>query len=434
MVEASAGFRIDPGWYRSRERAEKEWRHVWTRTWHMGPRVEELAGPGDAMVHSLGRESLVFLKTAEGDVRGFFNVCPHRGNRLILAGDGPAFAPAFRCAFHGWRFGQDGALQDAPYADRFGCELAKLARLKPFRVEAWAGWLWYTLDPDAPPLDTYLGALKPKLEAYRLDRATIVDYKTFEFRANWKTVLDAFNESYHFQTLHADILAWGNEDAPITMLGIHQMMVNEYGAPSRLYPDQQALNPALEAYLRGIGIDPAGFSGSPAEVRLAAQRIKRAAADSVFPYATLSDSQLTDAYHYLLFPSLHLNLFPEFYVAMRYRPHPGGDPERSYFDFIMCAPLQPGETVPPYEHRVVRGGSEPVADVLQWGVRAHPIAAQVLAEDVDLVEHVQAGVGSMAFDGPILGRDERRIEHFHEALDRLISGETVAALIAEATP
>ncbi len=433
-MPATNDFEIDPSWYRSRERAEAEWSTVWTKCWHVGPRVEEVAEPGDVMVHSLGRESLLFVRGDDGVVRGWFNVCRHRGNRLILAADGPSFASEFRCAFHGWRYGHDGRLREAPYAERFGCRLddPDRAALKGFRVEAWAGWLWFTLDDAAPPLADYLGPMAQRLEAYQLDRSTIIDYKTFEFAGNWKTVLDAFNESYHFQSLHSDILAWGNEDAPIALVGIHSMMVNEYGAPSQLYHDQAAINPALAGYLAALGIDAASFEGGPAAVRTTAQAVKRAAAhDSPFPYATLDDGQLTDAYHYLLFPGLHLNLFPEFQVAMRYRPHPSGDPERMYFDFIMCAPLAEGEVRPAYEHRVVRGGSTPVGEVLQWGSRQHSVAEQVLGEDIDLVEHVQAGIGSMAFNGPILGEDERRIPHFHRNVDRLVRGEPVAALIAD---
>jgi len=400
----------------------------------MGPRVEELAEPGDVMIHTLGHESLLFVKGDDGTVRGFFNVCRHRGNRLLLAGDGPACTKGFHCAFHGWRYGLDGRMTDIPYRERFDRGVIgdpRLTSLKPFRVASFAGWFWFTLDDDAPGLEEYLGPLVPRLASYRMERAHVVDYKTFEFACNWKTVFDAFNESYHFQTLHPEILAWGNEDAPITLLNIHSMMVNEYGTPSRLHAEQHAINPALQALLQQNGIDPATFTGDARAVRKALQQAKRSREqDSIFPYAGLTDGQLTDAYHYMVFPSLHLNLFPEFYVAMRYRPHPSGDPERMYYDFIMCAPLAPGEEVPEYHHRVVRGGAEPVAEVLEWGTRQHPVVDQVLGQDVALVEHVQRGQRSRSFAGALLSNDERRIVHFHESIDALIRGMTLRDLVA----
>jgi carnitine monooxygenase subunit len=427
-------FHISPEWFWSEERAAQEWTHLWTKAWHMGPRLEELPEPGDIMLHTLGRERLMFVKGDDGVIRGFYNVCRHRASRLMIADDGPASSRGFQCAFHGWRYGLDGKLVNVPYRERFDCEIfddAKLTSLVSFRVEAFSGWVWYTLSDETPGLTEYLGPIGPKLAAYHMERAHIVDYKTFEFKCNWKTTFDAFNESYHFQALHSDILTWGNEDAPITLLNIHSMMVNEYGRPSRLYPEQKALNPALEALLQANGIDPKTFKGTAQDVRAAVQKAKRVKQGKcVFPYETLTDGQLTDAYHMMLFPTVHFNLFPEFYVSLRYRPHPSGDPEMMYFDFIMCAPLEPGEQPVPYEHRVVKAGSEAVGDVLQWGVRAHPIVNQVLSEDVEFVELVQQGLRSQATGRPLLGSDERRIAHFHESIDLLISGRSIRELMA----
>jgi phenylpropionate dioxygenase-like ring-hydroxylating dioxygenase large terminal subunit len=432
MIEAPP-FRVDPAWFWSKDRAELEWEHMWTKVWHMGPREQEIADEGDVFVHTLGRESLLFVRTGDG-VRGYYNVCRHRGNRLLLSNDGPAFVNQLRCAFHGWCYDLDGALAHAPYAERFDPAVIRdpaRTGLKTFRVESFAGWVWYTLDDDAPGLMEYLGPLAPKLGAYHMERARIIDYKTFEFACNWKTTFDAFNESYHFQTLHSEILAWGNEDAPITLLGIHSYMVNEYGRPSRMYGEQEKLNSSLEALLSANGIDPVTFAGKATDVRRAIQDAKRAKQDnSIFPYEDLSDSQLSDAYHYMLFPSTHFNLFPEFYVTLRYRPHPGGDPEKMYFDFIMCAPLEEGEEAPDYEHRVVRGGDEAVEDVLSWGIRKHPVVNEVLGQDVGLVEYVQHGQRSRSFEGGILSSDERRIEHFHRNIDEMIRGRSVRDLIA----
>lgn len=423
-MSESTAFRIHPEWYWTQERADQEWTHVWSKLWHMGPRVEELREPGDVMIHSLGRESLLFVRDG-AEIRGYFNVCRHRGNRLLLSADGPSYATELTCSFHGWRYGLNGERLQVPYEERFECTAMNRPdrkKLKSFRVEPFAGWVWYTLDDDAPSLAEYLGPIAARLASYRMERGTIIDYKTFEFAANWKTVFDAFNESYHFQTLHSEILAWGNEDAPITLLNIHSMMVNEYGAPSKLYPEQSALNPALEALLQQNGIDAATYQGGARGVRRALQVAKRARQEnSIFPYENLTDGQLTDAYHFMLFPSAHFNLFPEFYVTLRYRPHPSGDPEKMYFDFLMCAPLEPGEEVEPYEHRVVKAGTEPVADILKWGARQHPVVNQVLGQDVELVEMVQRGMRSQSFREPLLSSDERRIAHFHQMIDDLVS-------------
>lgn len=422
-------FTIDPSCYSSPERVAQEWESLWTQAWHPGPRVEELPESGDGFLHTFGNESLIFLRQSDGSIKGFFNVCPHRGNRLLLSqDDGPVHQNGFNCAFHGWQFDRSGQCTDIPYRERFqtqdGTALANEdVQLTSFPVVVWAGWVWFSLAENPVDFSEYMKPIQSRLDAYQMHKATIVDYKTLEFPCNWKTIYDAFNESYHFLALHSDILSWGSEDAPITQLGIHSMMVNRYGQPSALYPDQTGLNDDLKALLQQNGIDPERFEDGAQDVRTAIQKSKRKVQnDSVFPYSTLTDSQLTDAYHYAVFPSVHFNLFPEFYVMMRYRPHPSGDAEKMYFDFIMCAPLQPGEEPHDYEHRVVQAGSEPLSETLDWGSRSHPIVEKVLGEDVSLVGFVQKGTQSMAFKGPILGEDEKRLTHFHGMLDQLIAG------------
>ena len=96
----------------------------------------------------------------------------------------------------------------------------------------------------------------------------------------------------------------------------------------------------------------------------------------------------------------------------------------------MCAPPEQGEEIPPYTHRVVRGGEEAVGDVLEWGPRQHPVVNQVLGQDVDLVEHVQKGMRSRGFRDPLFSSDERRIVHYHRTIDELIRGRPLRDLIA----
>jgi phenylpropionate dioxygenase-like ring-hydroxylating dioxygenase large terminal subunit len=418
--------RLDPSRYTSPDFANREWEKMWTCVWNMGPRVEELADSGDIFVHTLGPESIIFARQQSGDVRAYYNVCAHRGNQICQA-EGPGHVSNFRCAFHGWTFGLDGAVKNIPSRERFpqlsdDAVLDEL-KLKQIRVEEWAGWLWFNFDSDCEPLDAFLADMKTQLDGYKMERSHIVDYKTFRFPANWKTTHDAFHESYHFRELHPEILDWGNDDAPITLMGLHSMMVNEYGAPSAHAKDPTTINETLQGFMEQNGIDPATFKGTPADVRIQAQKNKRAQENEThYAYSTLSDGQLTDAYHYLVFPNIHFNLFPEFYVAMRHRPSPDLDPNFMYFDFIMCLPMGPGMKAPPlYEHKVIDAGAVPVDQALEWGEWAHPVVNQVLAQDVSLIPSVQRGMRSRAFEGPLLGEDEVRITHFNENLDRYLN-------------
>jgi len=72
------------------------------RIWHIGGRLAELPQPGDYVVHNFRHESVLLVRQQDGGVRAFYNVCQHRGNKLVW-NDGGSVG-AFTCAYHGWRY------------------------------------------------------------------------------------------------------------------------------------------------------------------------------------------------------------------------------------------------------------------------------------------------------------------------------------------
>lgn len=74
--------RVDGARFISREFMEREWAHIWSKTWNVACRTSELAEPGAYRVHEPGKESLLFVRGGDGAIRGFFNICQHRGNIL----------------------------------------------------------------------------------------------------------------------------------------------------------------------------------------------------------------------------------------------------------------------------------------------------------------------------------------------------------------
>ncbi len=83
--------------------------------------------------------------------------------------------------------------------------------LRPVRVECWGGFVFVNMDPDAEPLLEFLDPLPALLAPYRFDELRFRGYRTTIIDANWKAVVDAFNESYHVQGLHEQILPWTDD-------------------------------------------------------------------------------------------------------------------------------------------------------------------------------------------------------------------------------
>lgn len=137
--------------YWSREFAEREWEHMWKRIWHVGGRLSQLEEAGDFIVHNFKHESVMMVKQEDGAIRAFFNVCQHRGNRLVNVTEG-GVGDSFTCPYHAWEWGIDGTLKKVQDPEDFarGNPCGKL-RLSELPCETWGGFVWYSFDRRALP-------------------------------------------------------------------------------------------------------------------------------------------------------------------------------------------------------------------------------------------------------------------------------------------
>jgi phenylpropionate dioxygenase-like ring-hydroxylating dioxygenase large terminal subunit len=397
--------------YTSEAFARLEQERLWPRVWLLAAPARDLPTPGAYATFEIGDESVLLVRQEDGAVLAFHNVCMHRGNRLCEPGR--ATVRFFACRYHGWRYGLDGTLRQALDAHTFpqGCAPDALA-LRPVRCETWAGLIFVTLDPAAPPLREYLGVLPAHLEPYRFEEMALVDDWTIEIPCNWKTSLDAFNEAYHIASTHPDTLPVNDDlDVPIDCYERHSRMILKLGVQSpRLAPTTRVNGDIQRHFLARYGIDPATFAGGPDDVRPAiAAAVRQTLAPALgADVRELHDAQLTDDFHYTLFPNVTFNLFGLSAWIFRHRPHPA-NPQRMLFDFwdLLRAPAQ---AIPRPAHRHVVLADDLALDLVSGG-------GKLLGQDLYNLPRIQAGMRSRGYTGLHLGDQEVRIRHFHHVLD-----------------
>ncbi len=73
---------IDHTRYISPEFAKLEWDRMWTKVCLNAGPLSDVPEVGDHFVHAIGRESFIFMRTSADEIKGFYNVCPHRGSRI----------------------------------------------------------------------------------------------------------------------------------------------------------------------------------------------------------------------------------------------------------------------------------------------------------------------------------------------------------------
>jgi phenylpropionate dioxygenase-like ring-hydroxylating dioxygenase large terminal subunit len=216
---------LDAQHYRDPDQFERELSQIFLRSWLPACPSSDLAQPRDFVVWDQLRQSVVLARQDDGTASAFHNVCQHRGARLV-EGSGHCKTGRIKCPWHGFAYGLDGCVTGIPLRDTFDEEVLDGLRAPAVRTAEWLGWVWICFDDDAPPLEDYLGVIGAELSRYGLDGYRFTHRETAVLDANWKIVMDAFNETWHVPFTHqgtlADVVMW--RDAVIRIESPHSWM------------------------------------------------------------------------------------------------------------------------------------------------------------------------------------------------------------------
>jgi phenylpropionate dioxygenase-like ring-hydroxylating dioxygenase large terminal subunit len=407
--------------YYSREFAQKEWDGLFTRTWQIAGMSAQLPEPGSVFTHEIGNESILFLKDEQGQIKAFYNVCPHRGNRLVPKGQ-TKVARRLVCAYHSWSYGLDGKVKHVRDVEDYATSPINTVELVPVRVEVLAGMVWFNMDDKAPTLREFLGVVADKLDSYQTDNWTRVLHMTAEVECNWKIIHDNFNEAYHVLSLHRE-LGTHIEDAyqetgyHIYNTG-HALMEMKGHLPSTTQQGKNVQFP-LDAMMSNWEMKPEDFAGRAREVRAELQQKKRNLGQErgYVHYEKLTDDQLTDYHHFTIMPNTVLTMSADGFQVLRPQPDPA-NPERCFFDHWFIMPPVPGQTevgtpcgmraFEPAPHEQFKHGEQSIGFVAD--------------QDLSVAVAQQKGLHSRGYRDSYLSKQEDRVRNYHEVINDYIEG------------
>lgn len=413
----------DPSRYYSREFMALEWERLWPRVWLLVGVTSDVKEPGDFIVFAHGHEEFIVTRQPDHSIKVLYNACPHRGNRVCLTEQGSV--SKFTCPFHGWQFSSDGALAKITDEETFDPRLVShRPRMTEVRSDEIGGLIFINMNGEAPPLKDWIGLPPGYIENYEIDKMNVVRHVRSEWRANWKTGVDAFYETYHLPHIHPQTQGVMEDFSQIDLYpnGFSRMIV-PIGVKSHRVADQSTVDPYQHFMMGEAGIDAGSYKGSAKDVREAIQKAKRERGKKygLSYYDKLTDGQLTDSWATGYFPNVQIGMHPEGVFIMRFVPHPT-DPERFFYDNMTMFRYvdAPGYTVPAWmglpKECDITGAVRPEIEHIPAGVK--PNLGEVLDQDVELVAAVQQGVKSRGFKGPLWSEQEDRLRHFHKELDR----------------
>lgn len=172
---------------------------IFARTWQVVGHGDQLRNPGDFITCELQGEPLLLVRGAQRELRGFYNICRHRAGPPA---EGCGNRKLFRCGYHGWTYGLDGALISSPEFD--GVEDFSPAEfgLVPVHAEEWSNLIFVNLDPNAEGLAQSLGELPRQAERFGFATMKLFERRTYDMKCNWKTYVDNYLEGYHLPSVH----------------------------------------------------------------------------------------------------------------------------------------------------------------------------------------------------------------------------------------
>ena len=189
----------------------REQRELFTRTWSFCGMTEELKAPGDYKCVTIGGAPYVLLRDGQGQLRGYHNICRHRGSRL-LEGSGNT-GSTMVCFYHRWSYALDGSLLGVPQARAEFPDLDKSCNsLLQVQVATWRNLIFVNPDLTAESLDTWLAGAPDQMLPHMPDKLVEVGDLLYQIKANWKVVVENFIDSYHLFYLHDVSLGDGDFD------------------------------------------------------------------------------------------------------------------------------------------------------------------------------------------------------------------------------
>jgi phenylpropionate dioxygenase-like ring-hydroxylating dioxygenase large terminal subunit len=192
-------------WYTDARILALEHRTVFSNSWQMAGRVDQVREPGQFIACAIAGEPILIIRGIDNILRGFFNVCRHHAAAVVTQ---PAGTTQYlRCPYHGWTYDLHGALIHTP---EFG-GVANFDRsangLVPVEIEEWQRWLFAKLEPGGSSLKEYLrDNLLERFEPFNVEQLHWFDRRRYTLNCNWKVFVDNYLDGgYHVPHIHGGL-------------------------------------------------------------------------------------------------------------------------------------------------------------------------------------------------------------------------------------
>lgn len=192
---------LPASWYYHEDVFRSEQKNIFEKNWTFIADCAEVAGPGQFVTATIAGQAIVIVRTPQGELKGFLNLCRHRASTLCTENNGTL--TQFTCPYHAWSYALDGELKHAPGFNMGEDVTAEKYSLIPIRVDSWNGLVFACLHRECASLEEWLGDIVDIAKNYpAISEMSFETTCRDEGGINWKNYSDNSAEGYHFSTIH----------------------------------------------------------------------------------------------------------------------------------------------------------------------------------------------------------------------------------------
>lgn len=370
------GNRVHGSVYTNPDVFRDELERIWYRTWVFVGHTSEVSEPNDYVRKKLGPQDVILTRDGDGEIHLLLNRCAHRAN--LVCDDAAGNSSSFRCPYHGWTYRNTGALLGYPYNQGYGGKgKLDLALGAVPRVEIYRGFVFGSFAADGPSLVEHLGEAAGELD--RLARLSpegevelTAGWLKHDTRANWKLLAENETDGYHPQFVHGSIFS-------VTGSPIGALYSDNSTAVTRSLGGGHSEND-LRPEFRRFGEPMRWFGTTEARVPDYAARMR--------------DVHGADAERIMIEGAPHVMIFPNLFVA-----------EIQVFNI---QPVSQDRCVQYSTAVQLKGAPELNKRMVSQSIGSIGPAGMLLADDTEMYERNQHGVGMLKPDWVDIRRGEHR--------------------------
>ena len=197
---SKTGWSLDRKYYKDPSIFDREVEKIIYDSWVFAGHVSQIPNVGDYFLYNLLDESAIIVRTSDGSVQAYYNVCRHRGSHICKEAKGTV--KRFVCPYHAWTYKLDGSLMSARGMpedfDRGENGLHDCA------MEVIGGMIFVNFSDSPESLENAKRDLAEPLEMYDFENMKVAAHKNYQINANWKVTLENYQECYHCSPSHPE--------------------------------------------------------------------------------------------------------------------------------------------------------------------------------------------------------------------------------------